>query len=612
MWFSLSRKEWKVLFLICTIYMVLSPIAVTAQADVPGFEKSGPYIDRLVYDLAADPVLDLISGEIDMTGNHIDPSFIPQFEEADNIAIHHMERNGYGYITINTAKYPLNITAFRRALAFALDKEAISDDVWDGLSYPQDSPVPDVNPFSTEGQLPYTYYEANVPLGNQLLDDAGFLPLFEDLDPGEFRRAPDGSEFDIVVECAASAPIAIEVGALVAEALQALGINAVSQPTDFYEYLNRLNYHGDYDICFLGLMFSHYDVDWLGYNFWSEYADEPYWNFASFRNASFDSWREPLLHSLTFDEVYEAAIEMQKILVYECPWIVCYSNVEVGAYRTDRFEGHVFDRALGIWSEWTERKVHLKADQGGPFGGTFKISNARFESLNFMVTSTIYAAKVHRNLYDSLLIRAPDGLDMFWLAESYLIETHEDNEDIPQGHTRLAFDMIQNVTWSDGCPLTAEDVAFSLNYYRDAPGCSEGFDLSEMTAAYAPTRYQVVIEFHTESYWHLHNIAFKYILPKHIFTEIGLENWNTWNPRPPTETMVTSGQFNISEFIEGEFVELTHNPNYFYGLDRSTQTSASPTPSPTDPGDLVLSIVAGAVGAAVVILVGGFVLLREK
>ena len=285
---SLSVRLYKILFASFVVWMVLSPMAVRAQTIVPGFQKSGPYINKLVFDYTGDPVLMLLNDDIDMIGTHVDPGFIPQLEEAENIAVTHIQRNGYGYITINCAKYPLNITAFRRALAFALDKEAISDDVWEGLSYPQDSVVPAVNHFSIEGQLPYTYYEANIPLGNQLLDEAGFTPE-DSLGLGEWRRAPDGSEFSIAVECASSANIALEVGSLVAEALQALHIYAVVEPTDFYDYLSRLVYHGDYDIAFLGVTFGSFDVDWLAYEYWSEYANIQQWNFPNFRNATFDS-----------------------------------------------------------------------------------------------------------------------------------------------------------------------------------------------------------------------------------------------------------------------------------------------------------------------------------
>ena len=73
--------------------------------------------------------------------------------------------------------------------------------------------------------------------------------------------------------------------------------------------------------------------------------------------------------------------------------------------------------------------------------------------------------------------------------------------------------------------------------------------------------------------------------------------------------MVTSGPFNISDYVAGEFVELTYNPDYVFGLEHDVGT---PTPTDTGLGDFTMAIIAGAVGAAVVILVGGYVLMRQR
>jgi len=593
--------------------MAISPIFAKAQTTDLGGLKTGPFVDKLVFNVIEgddQQVLALLNDEIDLIGDMVDPTHLPTLQGAKDIEVANVLRNGYGYVTINCAKYPFNITAFRRALAFALDKQKISDDVWDGLSVPQDSCVPQVNPFSVEKQLEYHYYEAQVDIGKNLLADAGFA----DVDGDGYLEAPDGSDFDVNVECAQSSNIAIEVGQLVADALKALGVDARSTPTDFYEYLNRLYFHGDYDIVFLGSSFSTFDVDWLAYEFWSEYADEPYWNFPNFRNASYDSWRDQLLHSTDYDDVYEAAIEMQKIWVYQSPMIICYENILLSAYRTDRFEGFVNDVSAGVPGWWTNYKVHLKDDLGGPYGGTFRLSNALdIDTFNFMASSSAYTMNILNELYDSLITQDSNGNDVLWLAESYKAETHGDNPAVPAGHTRFTFNLIQNATWTDGTPLTAEDVAFSLNYYRDSPGNPYGADLQEMTAAYAPTKYTVVIEFDTESYWHLHTVGYKPIIPKHVFTEIGLDNWNKWNPQPPNEEMVTSGPFNVSEYVAGEFTELSYNPNYFYAPEHpSTGTETTTETTTTTEGNYMLAIVAGAVGAAVVILVGGYVLMRQR
>ena len=570
--------------LVCGCMLILltistTPSFTTAIASYPDYV--GPFVDEVVYKVIEsqeEEVLALLNDEIDLIGSIMDTKLLETLESSyADIDVEGTLRNSYGYLLIKTNKYPLNITYFRRAFAFALDKERICEQAWDGLAVPQDSLVPQQNPFSIEGQLPYTYYTANIALGSELLDSAGFL----DDDSDGFREAPDGSDFDITVEVASSSPVAIEVGEIAAEALQALDIDAVSVPTDFYEYLNRLYFHGDFDIVFLGEFFTDFDVDWLAFKYWSEYADEPYWNFPIWRNATYDSWRDQLLHSADYDEVYQAAVEMQKVWVYECPAVVCYQSAMLWAHRTNRFEGFVNDAMDGVPCRWTNYRIHLKDSEGGPYGGEFRLSDPLdICSFNFMFAHSAYEVDILSNLYDSLIIRDSDGRDRPWLAESYIAETHADNLAVPDGHTRFTFALLQNATWTDGSPLTGEDVAFTLNYYRDAPGNPCGVDLSDLTAAYAPTTYSVVADFSTESYWHLHTIAYKPIIPKHVFQTITPAGWNTWNPSPPNDEMVTSGPFNVSGYVSGEFCELTYSPDYFHSRRQPpppTTTSTSPT-----------------------------------
>ena len=544
--------------------MSVLPVPIQAQS-MSSDLKSGPYVDKLLYKTiinGEDQVQALIDGELDVLGD-LDISAANTLAEASNIEISSTLRNGYGYISINCDKYPFNFTAFRRALAFALDKEAISEVDLEGYAQPLDSCVPSINPFSVEGQLEYSYYEVNIELANQLLDQAGFVI---DNETG-FRLAPNGEAFDVLVECAQSSSNSIVIGERVAQALVALNIDGISVPTDFYEYLNRIYFHGSYDIVFLGDSFNNFDVDWLAYHFTSDYSNSPYWNFANFRNATFDSWRNQLLHATEYEEVYEAAIEMQKIFVYQSPQIICYENLLPSAYRTDKFDGFVNDVNDGVSGWWTNYKVRLKPEHGGPFGGTLQIGTWTIpDCFNFMIThSSITSGPIAiEGMYESLLRIGPDGNDIPWLAESYTAETHSDNRRVPDGYTRFNFDIIQNATWSDGTPLTADDVAYSLNYYRDAPGNPLGVSLSDMTAAYALTTYSMRIEFSSESYWHLHSISYKPIMPKHVFIEIGVDYWNLWNPQPPEEPIVTSGAFNISHYVLGESIELSKNPNYFF------------------------------------------------
>ncbi len=569
--------------LLSLVFLQISPSMVSGQNPEDPI-KSGPYVDKVMFKVITQDdqqVLALYDDEIDLIGDPIAPSFLDTLCESVDVDVANSLRNGYGYLTINCAKYPFNITAFRRALAFALDKEAISDDIWDGLSQPQDSVVPAINPFTIEGQLSYDYYSADIEMGNYLLDKAGF----DINETSGYRMAPDGSVLDVMIESGQSSNIALEVCQEVVEALDELHIEASSSQPCYCCNGYRLYFHGNYDIYFLGSTFNSFDVDWLAYDYWSEYADEPFWNFPNFRNVEYDSWRDQLLHSTSYDEVYEAAIEMQKVLVYECPEIVCYENIILSAYRTDKFEGWVTESIGGTNGWWTRYKVHLQNQQGNPVGGTLRISNSLdVDTFNFLVSSSRYAMNVLSMLYDSLLKLGPEGNDVSWLAENYVIETNSDNPKVPEGHTRFTFDILQNATWSDGVPLDAEDIAFSLNYYRNIENSTYSRGLEDMVAVYAMTPQSVVVEFDTESYWHLHTVGYLPIIPKHVFEEIGIEGWNLWNPDPLNEAIVTSGPFNVSDYVAGEYTELTRNPEYFFAVNTSgfetTEEITNPSLSP--------------------------------
>jgi ABC-type transport system substrate-binding protein len=189
---------------------------------------------------------------------------------------------------------------------------------------------------------------------------------------------------------------------------------------------------------------------------------------------------------------------------------------------------------------------------------------------------------------------------------------------VSEGNTRFTVDIIQNATWSDGTPIATNDVAFTYTYlYESAKyGNPRSAILGDLVAAYAPTTYRAIIEFNSESMWHLSSFAHEYIIPQHIFNDvdgIGYDGWNTWNPVFNSEhPFVTAGPFLFTDGEIGEFYELTVNPDYYYLPDTLCRPGTDPDPSTETPFNTTLAITAGAVGAAVTILVGGSVLFRRE
>jgi ABC-type transport system substrate-binding protein len=625
----MRKRATALIFVAAFSFMMISPMFVTAQT-IPyeGSLVQGPFVDKIVYkEITGDDqqVLALINDETDMMSDMLDPTYLPQLDAAENVEAFPMVRNGFGHFTINNDKYPLNITALRRAFAYALDKERGVAEIWEGEGEPHDAPLPAPNPWTIEGLMPYTYYAAQPIIANQLLDDAGFI----DLNADGWREAPNGEEFQITVEMATAAEsqIAFAYGGLAKEAFDSIGINSVAQPTDFNEYIARINNHGDYDIVFFGYVFSSFTASFLETNFASEHYRVTNLNDPNFRNATYDAWLPQLNFGETYEEILEAAYELQKILIYECPMVIAYNNIDFTAYRNDRFEGHIESTSgYNLANAFTNLRIHLKPSEGGPWGGTFRISiGEEVETFNYFVSTSAFAAAVQNNLFNGIITLDNYGDIMPDIATSWIVEENVDNPDVPVGHQRFTFELLQNATWSDGVPITAEDVAFSLNYKRDA--LATGLSAAalwgdDLAAAYAAGTYTVVVEMSRKSFWWEQYVGFTQVIPKHIWQDIGVDGWSQYNPVYGDDPYPTSGAFVVTEAVEGEFYEITSRrianggaypwAHQIYPAETTTTTTEPTTGPTTTPPDFTLAIVAGAVGAAVVILVGGFVLLRQK
>ena len=551
---------------------------------------TGPYVDEVIFKVIANRdirILALQDGEIEMDSSFIDPVYYLMLTPDPDISIYEGLRNGYGQLAINCEKYPLNISGLRRAFAFAFNKTRVIEETLHGFGIEHDSLVPRPNGWCAEDQFDFHYYTAQPEIGNQILDDLNFTI---DAETG-FRLAPDGSPFEIIIEYSASGYTSTpQIGV---DALESLHINARALAADFNEYISRINHHEDFDIVFYGVNFDSHDIDWLAYSFWSEYADVELQNPTNFRNETYDSWRDQLLYGITYEEVYEAAVEMQKILQYNVPRLVVYENTYLQAYRNDQFTGHVEDLGRYISGPWTMRKIQ-KLD--GSFGGSISVAIGQEpDSFNFFVTNSVYSIVILSELWPSLYKYDPDLNPWPDIAKNMLTETNSDNSLVPDGHTRFTIDIIQNATWTDGTPITRLQDEGSLIYAFESEqyGNPAGTDISDLVVAYAPTTFRVIIEFSTESYWHFNNFAFDYIIPEHIFnndTGIGYQAWNTWNPVfDPAEPNVNCGPFIYGDYEAGEYYTIERNPLFYYAADpslliepTSTTTSNSNTTSLTN------------------------------
>jgi peptide/nickel transport system substrate-binding protein len=118
------------------------------------------------------------------------------------------------------------------------------------------------------------------------------------------------------------------------------------------------------------------------------------------------------------------------------------------------------------------------------------------------------------------------------------------------------YTLVDGAKWSDGKPLTADDVVFTINRSVEEQWSAYTGVTGNLTATATDARTVVVTSSVPDPRL---PIIDSYILPKHIYEPLSAEEVLTY----PADDFVSGGPFMIAEKVEGEFVRLVRNPNWY-------------------------------------------------
>ena len=198
-----------------------------------------------------------------------------------------------------------------------------------------------------------------------------------------------------------------------------------------------------------------------------------------------------------------------------------------------------------------ESTAPAESDGGGTAtGGTVRIGIGGYtDSLNPGNGVLSEAYSLYELVYDTPISVTSAGEYVPELAESW---------DVSDDGLTWTMTIVDGATFHDGEPLTAEDVAFSIQLYRD----TEDFPFLPSYAApfvdiQAPDEQTVVLTTEDPLVTFESYMAFIYVLPMHIWEAeddpVAFEN----------AEMVGSGPFSLVEASQGEFVELAANKEHW-------------------------------------------------
>ena len=234
----------------------------------PYYYKGEPKIKRLEMEILppSQQVAAIKSGKYDIVLK-VSPEIFPELEKLDNINILTKKAGSMNYIAFklgkwdeeknevvtdpNSKMYDLNL---RKAIAYAIDMDAVSKQFYHGLSTPAKSQLSPLFPSLHNPEI--NGFKQDVEKAKQLLDEAGF----KDVDGDGIREGKDGKPVKYTLAMMSGGEIAEPLAQYYIRQWRAIGLDVElldGRLLDSKNFYNRVN--GDdpaIDFCIAGIGFG--------------------------------------------------------------------------------------------------------------------------------------------------------------------------------------------------------------------------------------------------------------------------------------------------------------------------------------------------------------------
>jgi len=205
-------------------------------ANFEGYYRKGiPYLDKVTFKFIGDPsaqIASLKAGDIDVIAYDVTPENALLLEKDPKFKV----LNGYTttevILSTNNARKPFTDVRVRRAMAHAIDRNALIQGAMSGYGTPIGSHMDPGNPYYVDLTSTYPY---NPERAKQLLAEAGY---------------PNG--FEAVLKLPDRFAYARRSGEIIADMLSQVGIRLKIELTEWGQWIDRVFKNGDFDLTVIG------------------------------------------------------------------------------------------------------------------------------------------------------------------------------------------------------------------------------------------------------------------------------------------------------------------------------------------------------------------------
>ncbi|MEX2659332.1 MAG: ABC transporter substrate-binding protein, partial [Acidimicrobiales bacterium] len=278
------------------------------------WQEGLPELDGVTFRPIPDPTVQLTNlqtGEVDWTDG-VPPQQVESLSGSDDIVVEAVPGGDYWYMAFNLEREPFGDVDVRRAIAFALDREAITEAAKFEAATVNQTAIPAESFFHYD----YAPFEQQVDQAATLLEDAGASDLTMDL--------MVTNEF----------PETVTAAQVIADQLSEIGITVEIRELGFSEWLDQQG-EGNFDSFLLGWL-GNIDPDDFYY---AQHRTDASFNFHGYSNPEVDELLDAAREETDEEARKELYDEAVKIIVDEVSYLYLYNPDVVNAW-TPAVEGY--------------------------------------------------------------------------------------------------------------------------------------------------------------------------------------------------------------------------------------------------------------------------------
>jgi peptide/nickel transport system substrate-binding protein len=282
----------------------------------------------------------------------------------------------------------------------------------------------------------------------------------------------------------------------------------------------------------------------------SKHMDPGNWNVGEWENETFDKIGEKQLEIYDPQKRRELIYKLQAILKKEQPETVVNYPIENMGINTTNMELDYVDAPDGLRSIWNQIRFTPKKDV--KFLKVGRISDQATWNPLAAIQSDDF--EMLRMVYDRLVQVGPQGDVQMWAAKSVL----------PVDQLTFEVELRKDLQFSDGKPLTAEDVKFSYEFMKKWESAFFLKYLAPIKDIKIVNNYKLNFILHKPfAPFIMNTLGQIFILPKHVWVDVVKEKGLTKPQDFPNIPVIGSGPFVMEYWKEAEEFMLRANRKHF-------------------------------------------------